>query len=354
MENIKLSVLLSCLSVFCACVLPLSAQESVESREPVASLPDYGEIFEIISNQLPAISEQDLQHAALQGILTEFQSQIELESNSTKEGEEQDKQASIAKMELIAEKIAYFRLHLISKGLENILREKIESFRIENGAEGIVLDLRYANGSDYDEVLRLAGLFLNDAVALLDWGSGSQKAVVASPSIQLPLVVLINESTKGAAEALAGALKLIEKAAIIGRPTSGLAMLKKRIPLESGHVLSIATGKVQLADGTPITGKGVAPDIEVDISPTEQAAYFDDPYGELISKEKESNTERLNEAALMRRQNDSNGTVEIEINVPPEGEQESNSQPNAIVDPILARGVDLLKGWTIFNRQWNR
>ena len=56
----------------------------------------------------------------------------------------------------------------------------------------------------------------------------------------------------------------------------------------------------------------------------------------------------------MRRQNDSNGTVEIEINVPPAGEQESNSQPNAIVDPILARGVDLLKGWTIFNRQWNR
>ncbi len=320
----------------------------------MASLPDYGEIFEIISNQLPAISEQDLQHAALQGILTEFQSQIELESNSAKEGKEQNKQASIAKMELISEKIAYFRLHLISKGLEKILREKIESFRIENGAEGIVLDLRYADGSDYDEVLRLAGLFLNDAVALLDWGSGSQKAVVASPSIQLPLVVLINESTKGAAEALAGAFKLVEKAAIIGRPTSGLAMLRKRIPLESGHVLSIATGKVQLADGTAITGKGVAPDIEVDISPTEQAAYFDDPYGELSSKEKESNTERLNEAALMRRQNDSNGTVEIEINVPPEGEQESNSQPNAIVDPILARGVDLLKGWTIFNRQWNR
>ena len=114
MENIKLPVLLSCLSVICACVLPLSAQEPVESREPVASLPDYGEIFEIISNQLPSISEQDLQHAALQGILTEFQSQIELESNSLKEGEEQNKQASIAKMELIAEKIAYFRKKIIN------------------------------------------------------------------------------------------------------------------------------------------------------------------------------------------------------------------------------------------------
>lgn len=256
-------------------------------------------------------------------------------------------------MEILSENIAYFRIHVISQGLEDILREKIESFRIEKGAKGIVLDLRYAYGSDYKEVLKLTGLFLKETVELLDWGSGNQKAMIESPSINLPLVVLINESTKGAAEALAGTFKLTEKGAIIGRPTRGLAILRDRIPLSSGHFLSIATKKVQLADGTQITGVGVSPDIEVDVSPAAQAAHFDDPYGKLLSKEKASNEERLNEAALMRRQSDSNGAVEIDINVPPKKGVESDSNLNAIIDPILARGVDLLKGWTIFNMQGN-
>ncbi len=353
MEKIKLSVLLTCLSFVWVCTFPISAQESEKADEPAASLPKYGEIFKLIREQLPEISEQDLQHAALQGILTEFQSQIELESATPTKEKGQEKKASIAKMEILSENIAYFRLHIISPGLENILREKIESVRIEEGAKGIVLDLRYAYGSGYPEVLKLAGLFLNESIELLDWGSGNQKAVVNPPSIKLPLVVLINESTKGAAEALAGTFKLTQKGAIIGRPTSGLAVLRDRIPLSSGHFLSIATKKVQLADGTLITGVGVTPDIEVDVSPAAQAAHFDDPYGKLSSKEKASNGERLNEAALMRRQNDSNGAVEIDINVPPEDVKESTPKTNAIIDPILARGVDLLKGWTIFNKQGN-
>ena len=349
MEKINLSVLLTYLSMVWVSTLPLSAQESEEAGEPAASLPKYGEIFELIREQLPEINEQDLQHAALQGILTEFQSQIELESATPTEG----KKASIAKMEILSENIAYFRLHVISPGLEDILREKIESFRIEKGAAGIVLDLRYASGSDYMEVLKLSGMFLKEEVELLNWGSGNQKAVVESPSINLPLVVLINESTKGAAEALAGAFKLTEKGAIIGRPTAGQAVLRDRIPLSSGHFLSIATKKVKLANGNQITGVGVTPDIEVDVSPAAQAAHFDDPYGKLSSKEEAGNGERLNEAALMRRQNDSNGAVEIDINVPPEEEKESSPNKDAIIDPILARGVDLLKGWTIFNKPGN-
>ena len=126
--------------------------------------------------------------------------------------------------------------------------------------------------------------------------------------------------------------------------------MREHLPLSSGHLLTIATQKVKLADGTDLAVSGVTPDILVDVTPAAQAAHFDDPYGKLSSTQKTNSTERLNEAALMRRQNDANGDVEIDINVPPSNETESNEKPTTIMDPILARGVDLLKGWTIFNK----
>ncbi len=340
---------MTCLSI--ASLLPLSAagQESCNDSQNAPSLPSYEEIFELIQKRLPNISEQDLQHAALQGILTEFQSQIELESKVS----EDSTKPSIAKSEILADQIAYVRLHIVSAGLSKILREEIETLRIEKGANGIVLDLRYAYGSDYAEVLRLAGIFLDQNLELINWGDGNQKAITQDPTIKLPMVVLINESTKGAAEALAGAFKFAKTGAVIGRPTPGQTQFRESIPLSSGHFLSIATKNISLADGTPLTGVGVDPDIFVDVSPAAQAAHFDDPFGKLKENESSNQIERLNEAALMRRQKDANGDVEIEINTPPEDASRTGTQTTAIIDPILARGVDLLKGWSIFNKSGN-
>ena len=231
MEKAKLSVLLTCLSIVWVLPLSLSGQDSEDPQKKTPSLPKYEEIFELIRTELPEISEQDLQHAALQGILTEFQSQIELESAISNDAHSKLQQASIAKNEMLAENIAYLRLHVISQDLEKMLREEIESMRIEKGAKGLVLDLRYAYGSDYKEVLKLAGIFLNESKELLNLGVGNQKAIVESPSIDLPLVVLVNESTKGAAEAFAGALQMTGTGAIIGRPTAGVARIRVRFPL---------------------------------------------------------------------------------------------------------------------------
>jgi len=354
MQTLKSSISLACLGLSLSCSPMLLAAESAEagqvSGDP-SDLPKYEEIVDIIQSRLPDISAEDLEQAALQGILTEFQSVIELALPPASENEDAAPEATIAKQEIMAGGMAYIRMHKISTGAAAQLFEAIESLKVDTKLKGLVLDLRYADGSDYAAVLELAGLFVSTPVDLMDWGNGLKQTIPHATGLQLPLAILINEATKGAAEVLAAGLKQLKVGAVIGRPTSGQALKRERVPLSSGHHLSIALGAVTLADGTALSGSGIQPDIDVEVTPEEQAAWFDDPYGRVKGNAGATQREnRVNEAALMKRQKEGRG-AEMEINVPPPSEPESTQAANqAIMDPILARGIDLLKGWSIFSQ----
>lgn len=128
---------------------------------------------------------------------------------------------------------------------------------ISAGAQKMILDLRdCADGAPADGAA-LANLFLKSGVIYYSQNREGQKVqeVTASPDkfvSDLPMVVLINGSTAGAAEIVAGALKDDKRADVVGERSFGIGSAQKKIALKSGAILYLSVAKFYTPGGQMI------------------------------------------------------------------------------------------------------
>src|SRR5262249_9883384 len=94
----------------------------------------------------------------------------------------------------------------------------------------------------------------------------------------LPLAVLINRETSGAAEAFAAVLRQGSVGLLIGTNTAGKATMGKEFELKNGQHLWVATSLLKLANGQTFPSAGLQADIHVDVNPEDEKAYFEDAY----------------------------------------------------------------------------
>lgn len=158
------------------------------------------------------------------------------------------------------------------------------------GAEKLVLDLRDCADGRAADGAKLANLFLRNGVLYLskDREGKIVEQAEADPAdclTDLPMVVLINGSTAGAAEITAGALKDHERARIVGERSFGAASYQKRISLKSGALLILSTARYYTPKGKMIQednarSTGIRPDVQSPDSDRRQEliveAYYDD------------------------------------------------------------------------------
>jgi carboxyl-terminal processing protease len=78
------------------------------------------------------------------------------------------------------------------------------------------------------------------------------------------LVVLINEGSASASEIVAGALKDLKRATIVGKTSFGKGSVQTPYELSGGTGLHITTGKWLTPNGVSIHKTGVVPDFEID------------------------------------------------------------------------------------------
>jgi carboxyl-terminal processing protease len=72
---------------------------------------------------------------------------------------------------------------------------------------------------------------------------------------------------------IAGVFKDLKRAKIIGLPTPGLVAKQNLFPLESGDALLLSTGVFCYASGERLWGKGVLPDVKIDLEKADIKAY---------------------------------------------------------------------------------
>jgi carboxyl-terminal processing protease len=88
--------------------------------------------------------------------------------------------------------------------------------------------------------------------------------------IDLPLVVMVNHGSASASEIVAGAIQDHARGVVLGQTTFGKGSVQTIIPLADGSGLRLTTAKYFTPKGRSIHGKGIEPDITIEL-PKEQA-----------------------------------------------------------------------------------
>ncbi|KAG5177114.1 ClpP/crotonase-like domain-containing protein [Tribonema minus] len=139
------------------------------------------------------------------------------------------------------------------------------SVLIEEGAQGIVLDLRDNPGGSIGGGVEIPSLFLppNTPVMVLEDANGQKETVntrkCAVKCWDLPLVVLADGGSASSSEIIIGALKDHGRAVIVGENTYGKGLAQGLFPLSDGSGASVSIFRMCTPSGCAFQGAGIAP-----------------------------------------------------------------------------------------------
>ena len=164
--------------------------------------------------------------------------------------------------------IAYINITHFSRRTSEELSLVLESI-IQQMATGIILDLRSNPGGSLEAVVDTASYFLKEGVVVnvVD-NQEKQTALEVEPNgvtIDLPLVVLVDNYSASGSEVLAGALQDYGRATIAGTKTHGKGSVNILRPLKDGSGLYITTARWLTPNGRLIEGEGLYPDYELEL-----------------------------------------------------------------------------------------
>lgn len=176
--------------------------------------------------------------------------------------------------EMLENNIAYIQIDSFDANVASSFEEQITSL-MNNGATGIIIDLRNNGGGIVDEATGIADLFLDKGETILITKSKKENNEEETKSERdpivkdIPVVILVNEATASASEILAGALKDNYGATIIGKQTYGKGVIQTLYTLTDGSGIKITTEEYYTPNHNQINEVGITPDIEVDITENE-------------------------------------------------------------------------------------
>jgi carboxyl-terminal processing protease len=154
-------------------------------------------------------------------------------------------------------------IHNFKKGAARELKAAAEAL-LASSPKGIIIDLRAATGGEFDEATEAANLFIDGGDMLKTQGragTGGNLYTAKGGDILsgLPIVLLIDNSTKGYAEAFALAMEARKRAVLIGSPTYGMGTVEETFALNKERMATLATSFVTSAGGRALNGIGAVP-----------------------------------------------------------------------------------------------
>lgn len=162
--------------------------------------------------------------------------------------------------------IGYIKAEALTKGKAQEIAAKVKGLE-KSGAKKILLDLRNCAEGDESEGVVVANLFLNHGtITYLQGQKFPREAFNADPSkaiTNLPMAVLVNRGTSGAAEIVASAILENARGDIVGDKTFGDGSVQKTIDLPDGGALILSVAKYYSPSGKAIQDVAVTPNVVV-------------------------------------------------------------------------------------------
>jgi carboxyl-terminal processing protease len=135
---------------------------------------------------------------------------------------------------------------------------------------GVVLDLRDNPGGLLDQAIQVTNAFVDHGVIVTTVGySDKMREVKRAHSgsdieTELPVAVLVDNGSASASEIVSGALKNLDRAIIVGRPTFGKGSVQVLYDFVDDTALKLTIAQYLTPGDISIQETGIIPDIELD------------------------------------------------------------------------------------------
>ncbi|HEX3026769.1 MAG TPA: S41 family peptidase [Clostridia bacterium] len=172
--------------------------------------------------------------------------------------------------------LAYVRILEFDSNTDEQFSAQVDNL-VKKGAKGIVFDVRNNPGGLLDTVEKMIDkLVPAGPVVRAKYKTGSISTLYRSDAAQisLPMAVLTNQNTASAAELFTAALKDYGKAKSIGTKTYGKGTMQTIFDLNDGTALDLSIAYFYPPKSNNFEGKGVTPDIEVDLSSAKLSRFY--------------------------------------------------------------------------------
>jgi carboxyl-terminal processing protease len=184
-----------------------------------------------------------------------------------------------ASSKMLESGIGYIKVDALTKGKSQEIAGRIKDLE-KQGAKKLVLDLRNVAEGPEEEGVAVANLFLDHGtITYLEGQKYPRQTFNADPSkavTKLPVAVLVNRSTSGAAEIVAASLMENARADVVGSKTYGEGSVQKLIEIPDGSALILSIAKYYTPGGKPIQDNAITPNVQVADSADDFAGPDDD------------------------------------------------------------------------------
>lgn len=138
----------------------------------------------------------------------------------------------------------------------------------KQGQKGMVIDLRNNGGGRLDAVVDMLDRMLPEGIVVSTKdknGEGETYTSSNKESFSKPLEVLINGNSASASEVFAGAIQDYQAGKLVGTTSFGKGIVQSIFALNDGTAIKLTTSEYFTPQGRNIHGKGLTPDLAVDL-----------------------------------------------------------------------------------------
>ena len=179
--------------------------------------------------------------------------------------------------------IGFIKITTFNENTASLFREAID-YMTENGAKGIVFDLRDNRGGYLDSVIRMVEYLapINKKIVTYQTKNEPRKVIRVKDAhtLSLPCVILCNENTASAGELFTAALRDYTDmnaldALVVGESTYGKGVLQDTFTLGDGSAITITSACYYPPSDVSYDEKGISPSVTVENSEQDALNSYD-------------------------------------------------------------------------------
>ena len=155
---------------------------------------------------------------------------------------------------LLENNIGYVKLRSFTRNCSNDLKNAILKLK-EQSATSLILDLRGNPGGLLNESVKIANFFVNQGEEIVSTKGkikSWEKVYTATSKpidTEIPLVVLIDQSSASASEIVSGSLQDLDRAVIVGKRSFGKGLVQQTRKLSYNSQLKLTVAKYYIPSG---------------------------------------------------------------------------------------------------------